>query len=579
MNTPMEQQHTPSTSTNHPHQDVLDKAMDYYYADDFENARVLSEQLLGLTPQDHGVLLFAGAVARAQKRFAESAEFLKQSIVSASDPQRAAASWCGLGKTLREAGDLRQAEEAFRRAVRSDSSVCGFATELAQTYIDGWKLDLAIETLKTAIIQHATDPLPCANLAGVLTKFGRQNDALIAYDLAITRNPNNPRVHRDRGVVLKMLGRFAEAEDEFIEALRLDPVIDIYTHLTQLKNFDLDTPEIQPILKQWDPKNDAPLESRIDAGFALAKLYDKAKNYRTAFQYLEAANRLKRAEIEFSVAEHEAMSQGVMSLYTRDFITRYSGKSGAELAPIFVLGMPRSGTTLTEQILASHSEVRGGGELINIMRAGKELGKIWESRGKHAPGSDEMVAQDLKIVASHYADMTSHLWRRHPHFTDKMPMNYLYIGVIHLLFPKAKIIYCRRNPIANCLSCYQILFGANNLLFSYDLTELGQVYKIHERIMAHWQKVLPGQILEMEYEDLVQHPEANIKRMLKYCELEFEPACLDFHKLDRPIATASLMQVRKPIYKESIDHWKNYQTFLGSLFNALRLDPTSIKSS
>ncbi|MGH7744656.1 MAG: sulfotransferase family protein, partial [Candidatus Dormibacteria bacterium] len=234
-----------------------------------------------------------------------------------------------------------------------------------------------------------------------------------------------------------------------------------------------------------------------------------------------------------------------------------------------------SGTTLTEQILASHSQVQGGGELTGIIRVAKELGKTWESRGNLAPGSDEMVAQDLRQAAARYTDMTSHLWRKRSRFTDKMPMNFLYIGVIHLLFPKARIVYCRRNPIATCLSCYQILFGTGNILYSYDLTELGQVYKIHERIMEHWLKVLPERVLEVEYEQLVERPETEINRMLEFCGLEFEPACLDFHSLDRPIATASLVQVRKPIYKTSVDHWKNYETFLEPLFNALGLNASN----
>jgi hypothetical protein len=160
-----------------------------------------------------------------------------------------------------------------------------------------------------------------------------------------------------------------------------------------------------------------------------------------------------------------------------------------------------------------------------------------------------------------------------------MPMNFFYLGVIHLLFPKARIIYCRRNPIATCLSCYQLLFGKDNILYSYDLTELGQVYKIHEQMMEHWRKVLPGRILEVEYEQLVENPETGIKRLLEFCGLEFEPACLDFHSLNRPIATASLIQVRKPIYKDAIDHWKNYQPFLGPLIEALGINSSSQKQS
>jgi len=585
----MEQQPATSTkSDTRPYQDMLDKALAYYYADDLDQARALSDELLRIAPKEHMPLHLAGVIARSQKRLPESAEFLKQALHYAPDAQSAAASWCGLGKALRQAGDLRQAEEALRRAWQLDPGVCGYATELAQTYANGWKLDLAIETLKNAINRHPADPLPCATLASILTKFGRQQDAIIAYDLALRRSPDDPYIHLNRGIALKMLGRFAEAESEFVEALRLKPVIEVYSHLGQLKKYEIAAPEVQTMKRHWDPSNNTPLEVRIDAGFALARVYDNAQDYRTAFDYFEKANRLKREtvglpntnhinqeNIEFSVADYADMSVRVMALFTPDFLARYSGKSNSDLAPIFVLGMPRSGTTLTEQILASHSQVQGGGELIFMKRVARVLGETWESRGSQAPGSDAMVAQDLMQAAANYADMTSHLWRKYPHFTDKMPMNFLYIGIIHLLFPKARIIYCHRNPIATCLSCYQIQFGAGNLLYSYDLTELGQIYKIHEHIMAHWRKVIPGRVLEVEYEHLVEHPETEIRRMLEFCGLEFESACLDFHTLVRPVATASLMQVRKPIYREAIDHWKNYQPFLGPLFDALGIEPAA----
>ena len=575
----MEQQSASSTkSDTYPYQEMLDKALACYYADDLDQARALSDELLRIAPQEHMPLHLAGVIARSQQRLPESAEYLKQALRHAPDAQSAAASWCGLGKALRQAGDLRQAEEALRRAWQLDPSICGYATELAQTYAYGWKLDLAIETLKKAINRHPADPLPCATLASFFVKYGRPQDALIAYDLALTRNPDDPYIHLNRGITLKMLGRFAESESEFVEALRLKPMIEVYSHLGQLKKYDIEAPEVQAMMKHWDPNNNAPLEVRIDAGFALARVYDNARDYRTAFHYLENANRLNRENIEFSVADYEDMSVRVMALFTPDFFARYRDKSTSELAPIFVLGMPRSGTTLTEQILASHSQVQGGGEMTGIIRIGKELGETWENRGSQAPGSDAMVAQDLMQAAAHYADMTSLLWRKRPRFTDKMPMNFLYIGIIQLLFPKAKIIYCRRNPIATCLSCYQILFGDGNILYSYDLAELGRSYKIHERIMAHWRKVLPGRVLEVEYEHLVEHPETEIRRMLEFCGLEFESACLDFHALNRPVATASLMQVRRPIYKESINHWKNYQPFLGPLFDALGINPASNES-
>lgn len=569
-------QYTAATSTidgSRPYHELMDKAMAFYYAEDYGQARVLSDELLRVAPQDHATLQLAGVVARFQRRLPESAEFLKQALRYAPDAQSAAASWFSLGKTLRQAGDLRQAEEALRRALKANPDACDYIIELAETYADGWKLDLAIETLRHALNRFRGDAAPCAALAGILVKHGRHQDALIAYDLALARDPDGAYIHLSRGKTLNVLGHFAEAEQEFVEALQLKPQIEAYSGLAQLRNLAIDSPETQAMVKSWDDKNNAPLKVRIDAGFALSRIYDKAGDYPTAHQYLQDANRLKRADIEFSIGDSEAMAKGIMALFTPDFLARYSGKSASDLAPIFVLGMPRSGTTLTEQMLASHSQVQGGGELPSITRVAKDLGNTWESRGNLAPGSDEMVAHDLQQAAARYTDMTSHLWRKRPRFTDKMPLNSLYLGVIHLLFPKARIIYCRRNPLATCFSCYQILFGPGNILFSYDLAELGQFYKIHERIMQHWAKVLPGYVLEVDYENMVEQPENEIKRILKFCDLDFEPACLDFHNLERPVATASLLQVRRPIYKGSVDHWKHYQAFLGPLFAALEITP------
>lgn len=562
-------------TTSNPHQEMIDTAAAFYRAEQYDQARVISDELLRIAPREHMTLHLAGVIARSQKRLNESAEHLKQALRQAPDAESAAATWFSLGKTLREAGNLPQAEEALRRALQINPDNSDYSVELAEIYADRWNLDLAIETLKHALNRQKGDAAPCAALAGILVKHGRHQDALIAYDLALARDPEDPYIHLSRGKTLNVLGRFEEAQLEMEKAVQINPEIEAYSSLAQLKDLRVDSPETQAMIKYWNPAGMAPLKVRIDTGFALARIYDKAGDYPAAFRYLQDANHLKRADMEYSLEADEAMVQGIMALFTPDFLSRYSAQSTCDLAPIFVLGMPRSGTTLTEQMLASHSQVQGGGELPGITRVAKDLGNTWESRGTLAPGSDEMVAQDLRHAAARYMDMTSHLWRKSPRFTDKMPMNFLHIGLIHLLFPRAKIIYCRRNSVANCFSCFQILFGKGNILYSYDLTEMGRFYRIHEQIMKYWRTILPGRILETTYEDLVENPEAGIRRILTFCDLDFEPACLDFHNLKRPIATASLAQVRKPIYKNAIHHWKNYQAFLGPLFDALEITPAS----
>jgi len=549
----------------------IELAKRYYDATEFDKARTAVDESLQLTPQDYSALHLAGMIASAQKQFSTASQFFKQALQHAPDSENAAASWCALGKALRAAGDLHQAEEALRRAIVMDSQNSNYPIELADTYAEGWNLNAAIETLKKAVNRFFSDPLPCAALGNLLNRYGKQSDAFTAYELAIKRKPDFTEAHLALGSTLAMLGRFEEAEQALREALHLNPMSKAYYQLAQAKKFKLDSKEIDEIKSRLNPQLNAPKEAIIDALFALSKIYDKQKDFASAFHYLNEATFLHRSANEDLMPEYEAMCDRIISLFTPEFLARYSDKSTSELAPIFVLGMFRSGTTLMEQILASHSQVQGGGELLCIVQIAKQLSLTWTNRGISAIDDDATVIDDLIQSAADYRRMTAHLTGKCPRFTDKLPLNFFYIGIIHLLFPKASIIYCHRNPIATCFSCYQnnIIMPTNGW-FTHDLTDLVRYYKLHDRMMRYWREVLPERILNVEYEHLVEYPEAGIKRILNFCNLGFEPDCLDFHATKRPVATASIMQVRNPIYKSGIDHWKNYEQFLGPLIEALQ---------
>ena len=558
-----------SFSLTDAQEERMQEAARLYYAEEFEQARIISDELLTEVPQDYSALHLGGVIAAAQGRLADAATLLNIAIQKAPDAPRAGVSWYGLARTLRKAGDFRQAEEAFRRAIRLDPSASNYQLELAEAYVGSWKIDKALETVQATIKNFFYDPAPYTALGNVLHKCGRYEDALLAYELAINRMPEYASARMSRGSTLKVLGRFAEAEQEIREALRLDPMIRGYMELVQISKVTLTPEEITAIKRRLDPEVKAPAMARVDSLYALSRLAERDGDYATAFKYLDEGCRTYRPTLDYKISEHQKMAEGIIALFTPDFIAHYEHMSTSELEPIFIVGMPRSGTTLTEQIIASHSTVEPGNELPFVTMISRELGTTWENRGAAAPGDDATVADDLNKAAAKYGEYTESLWKGMPHITDKLPMNFFYVGVIHFLFPKAKIIYCRRNPAANCLSCLENLFAQGNLQFSYDQVEIAQFYKLHQSMMEHWNKVLPGRILTVQYEELVEDHEAQVRRLLDFCGLEFEKNCLDFHTLKRAVPTASFAQVRKPIYKSSLDSWKHYEPYLGPLLEAL----------
>jgi hypothetical protein len=368
-----------------------------------------------------------------------------------------------------------------------------------------------------------------------------------------------------------MLGKLDAARTATETALKLDPTLGGYYQLALLDGIKPGDAMVG-YLEQLLGKQGVQVDAKIDAGFALARVYDAAGDTARAFPVLKQANDLKRSTIEYDVTQDEERVDRLMAFFTPDFFRRFAALSDSNLEPIFVLGMPRSGTTLAEQILASHSQVTSGGELDYMLQIARQVGETWGARGPAAPGTVEEVRADLRRAVAVYTHKSAWLQGREPYFTDKMPGNFMFIGLIHLMFPRARIIHCRRDPVDTCLSCYQRLFSTE-VLYSFDLAELGRYYRLYERLMMHWHAVLPaGRILDVGYEQAVEQPEQNVRRMLEFCGLEFEPACLDFHDTERTVTTASAVQVRKPLYKTSVQRWKKYAADLEPLLKALGRD-------
>ena len=287
----------------------------------------------------------------------------------------------------------------------------------------------------------------------------------------------------------------------------------------------------------------------------------KRQDYDRAFDYYARGNELKRTTFAFDIAEEEAMTNRIIETFNKACLKGRADKGSTTEAPIFITGLPRSGTTLIEQILASHSAVHGAGERPELLRLVRGIDQFPEA-------AKELGPDKLALLGKTYIEEMRRLAPKAAHVADKLPHNFRHIGLIHLALPKAKILHCVRNPIDTCLSCYKTLFDGE-LNFAYDLDELGQYYKLYERLMNHWRAMLPGQVLDVSYEELVANQEFLSRQILDFCELPWETSCLNFYRTDRRIQTPSMVQVRQPIYTEAVRRWRKYEHRITPLIETL----------
>jgi hypothetical protein len=312
-------------------------------------------------------------------------------------------------------------------------------------------------------------------------------------------------------------------------------------------------------------------KDRIALHFALGKAYADCVEHEKSFRHHLAGNALRRQQLRYDEAGTFARFERLKAVFTADLIRQKQTLGNPSEVPVFILGMPRSGTTLIEQMLASHSKVFGAGELDYLSKAVARLERADAGGIPFPEVVPSMGAQEFRAVA---ADYLAALSPAAPveRITDKMPANFIFVGLIHLMLPNARVIHARRNPVDTCLSCFSKLFTGDALPFTYDLAELGRYYRGYETVMEHWRRVLPeGGMLEVQYEELVADFESQARRIIAYCGLEWDEACLRFHETQRPVRTASMTQVRQPIYGNSVGRWLPYRDMLGPLLKELGL--------
>jgi tetratricopeptide (TPR) repeat protein len=369
---------------------------------------------------------------------------------------------------------------------------------------------------------------------------------------------------------LKTLGRRDEAVIEYRAAAAARPAFgDAYWSLANLKTYRFADEE----LAQMRAAEAAPSTSEVDRYhlcFALGKALEDRAQYEESFGYYARGNALKRAGSGYRPEVMELNTRLQIEVCQSELFERHEDTGAPAADPILIVGLPRSGSTLIEQILASHPAVEGTHELADIPRMVVELqGREWSLDDPRYPAVlAQLQAQDLRRLGEKYLNDTRVYRTDKAHFIDKMPNNFRHIGLIHLMLPHAKIIDARREPMACCFSNFKQLF-AHGQEFSYSLEDIARYYRTYLELMRHWDAVLPGRVLRVQHEDLVNDLEGNVRRILDYCGLQFEPACVEFHKTERSVRTASSEQVRQPIFREGLDQWRHYEKWLGPLRQAL----------
>jgi len=380
--------------------------------------------------------------------------------------------------------------------------------------------------------------------------------------------PVDAVAHNNLGETLLEPGRLDEAEASLRRALQIRPdYLKVRLSLASVRKVKADDENLVALVAADEASRDSTLpgEDAVCLHFALGKSYDDIGDHEKAFPHFLEGNKLKRATLDYDPDETARRIDSIMRNFDMATMDRLRGGGDPSHLPIFILGMPRSGTTLVEQIISSYPGVHGAGEL-------SDLKAIVRRNIAGTAFPDNLRLLDQAQLAAWGAEYVAGLQRRAPaaqRITDKMPANFLAVGLIYLMLPNARIIHVKRNPVDTCLSCFTQLFK-DGQEFTYDLAELGRYYVGYARLMEHWRKVLPaGVFLDVQYEDIVAGQEAQSRRIIEYCGLEWNDACLDFHQNKRAVRTASMTQVRQPIYQSSVERWRPYEKFLGPLFDAL----------
>jgi len=471
-------------------------------------------------------------------------------------------------------GVLDDAEFLLESAARLEPDRIQVRIDYIQVLRKRQKFERAREEAKQLLQKSPENPQFLSLYAIESMQTGDYQTALEVFDEVLAKVPGDPGTLTSKGHALKTRGDYDTAVEAYRAALANQPGHgEAYYSLANLKVYSFSDSEVEAMERQVQESNDLPYTDRVYLHFSLGKAYEDAGDFEKSFHCYSRGNQLKKAQSRYDADQMTEDLAAQREVCTAEFFAERDDFGDDAPDPIFILGLPRAGSTLLEQILSSHSQVDGTLELPNILSLSQRLRR--RGRGKDARPYPENLADLSREECGQFGAEFIRDTRIHrqgaPFFIDKMPNNFRHIGLIRLILPNARIIDARRHPLACCFSGYKQLF-AEGQEFTYSLEDIGQYYRDYVHLMDHWDDVLPDFVLCVTYEDIVEDLEAQVRRILEFCNLPFEPACLEFHLTKRNIRTPSSEQVRQPVNRGGLDYWRNYEPWLGLLKNTLGAD-------
>ena len=470
-------------------------------------------------------------------------------------------------------GQLKDARNLLERCLELAPDFHAARHSYALVLIRLHKPEAALHEAERLLLQEPNNPNFLTLKASILVRIGDHDEALSIYEKVLNHYPNQARAQMSYGHTLKTVGSLDDAIEAYRKCIRLSPEVgEAYWSLANLKTFRFVDEDIENMRQQVTAEG-GDADDQAHLAFALGKALEDRREYDESFRFYRRGNAIRRIEHKHNPKINVLDSVRQVRALDKEFFEQRKTWGCQSSEPIFIVGLPRAGSTLLEQILASHSQVEGTTELQDIIAISRQLGGRSRENpsGKYPEILREMTQDQLRELGESYLETTRIQRSDYPFFIDKMPNNFRHIGLIHLILPNSKIIDARRHPLGGCFSGYKQLF-ANGQTFTYGLEDIGKYYRDYVRLMDHWDAVLPGRVYRVQYEEMVSDTEAQIRALLDYCQLDFEDQCLRFYETERAVRTPSSEQVRKPIYKEGLEQWRHYEAHLGPLKEALGPD-------